>query len=121
MIDRKELLEEQLLREGVRKAIKKVRSEKANKQKLEEKYLRKVVRGLLLEKTPVADESPHEKTGINVLRKTLKKVIPQMKEDYLSLTTDVAQRESYIAHLVNGIDNLLAPVETNRRGRANRY
>jgi hypothetical protein len=25
----------------------------------------------------------------------------------------VAQRESYIAHLVNGIDNLLAPVETN--------
>ena len=113
MIDRKELLEEQLLREGVRKAIKKVRSEKANKQKLEEKYLRKVIRGLLLEKTPVADESPHEKTGINVLRKTLKKVIPQMKEDYLSLTTDVAQRESYIAHLVNGIDNLLAPVETN--------
>ena len=113
MIDRKELLEEQLLREGVRKAIKKVRSEKANKQKLEEKYIRKVVRGLLLEKTPVADESPHEKTGINVLRKTLKKVIPQMKEDYLSLTTDVAQRESYIAHLVNGVDNLLAPIETN--------
>ena len=113
MIDRKELLEEQLLREGVRKAIKKVRSEKANKQKLEEKYLRKVVRSLLLEKTPVADESPHEKTGINVLRKTLKKVIPQMKEDYLSLTTDVAQRESYIAHLVNGVDNLLAPIETN--------
>ena len=113
MIDRKELLEEQLLREGVRKAIKKVRSEKAAKQKLEEKYLRKVVRGLLVEKIAVADESPHEKTGINILRKTLKKVIPQMKEDYLSLTTDVAQRESYIAHLVNGIDNLLAPVETN--------
>jgi hypothetical protein len=113
MIDRKQLIEEQLLRENIRKAIKKVRYNKKEDKKLEEAYLRKVIRSLLLEKTPVADDTPHEKTGINVLRRTLKKVIPQIKDDYLSLTTDVAQRASYIAHLVNGIDNLLAPIETN--------
>ena len=31
----------------------------------------------------------------------------------MSLTTDPAQRESYIAHLINGMDNLLAPIEAN--------
>ena len=31
----------------------------------------------------------------------------------MSLTTDENQRKSYIAHLVNGIDNLLAPIEAN--------
>ena len=113
MIDRKELIEEQLLRENVRKAIKKIRRNKKEEQKLEETYLRKVIRGLLLEKTPVADETPHEKTGINVLRRTLKKIVPQIKDDYMSLTTDEAQRTSYMSHLINGIDNLLAPVETN--------
>ena len=56
---------------------------------------------------------PHEKTGINKLRRTLKKIIPQIRDDYLTLTTDPAQRKSYIAHLVNGVDNLLAPIETN--------
>ena len=113
MIDRKNLIEEQLLRENIRKAIKKVRNDKKEAEVLEETYLRKIIHKLLLEKTPDADDTPHEKTGINVLRKTLKKVIPQIKDDYLSLTTDEGQRKSYMAHLINGIDNLLAPIETN--------
>ena len=114
MLDRKEIIEEQLLRKVIRKIIKKVNNENTKKERLEEQTLRKVVRKMiLLEKTPVADEAPHEKTGINVLRKTLKKIIPQIKDDYLSLTTDPEQRESYIAHVINGVDNLLAPIETN--------
>ena len=113
MKDRNELIEEQVLRENIRRMVKKIKSKRSVQQKLEESTLRKVIRKLLVEKTPVADETPHEKTGINVLRKTLKKVIPQIRDDYLSLTTDKAQRTSYIAHLINGIDNLLAPIETN--------
>ena len=113
MIDRKEMLEEMLLRENIRKAIKMVKKKKRLREQDEEVVLRKVIRGMLLEKTPVADETPHEKTGINVLRRTLKKVIPQIKDDYMSLTTDEAQRTSYMAHLINGVDNLLAPIETN--------
>tara|TARA_R110000787_G_scaffold209654_1_gene319599 strand:- start:341 stop:1033 length:693 start_codon:yes stop_codon:yes gene_type:complete len=65
------------------------------------------------EKTPVADDTPHEKTGINFLRTTLKKIIPTIKDAYMSLTTDENQRKSYIAHLINGVDNLLAPIEVN--------
>ncbi len=114
MVDRKELIEEQVLRKVIRQIIKKVRSNNKKQQYLEEQTLRKVIqKALLLEKTAVGDEAPHEKTGINILRKTLKKVIPQIKDDYLSLTTDPAQRKSYMAHLINGIDNLLAPIETN--------
>lgn len=114
MVDRKELIEEQVLRKVIRQIIKKVRSNNKKQQYLEEQALRKVIqKALLLEKTAVGDEAPHEKTGINILRKTLKKVIPQIKDDYLSLTTDPAQRKSYMAHLINGIDNLLAPIETN--------
>ena len=113
MIDRKEVLEELLLRENIRKVIKMVKDKRALREQKEEAVLREIIRGMLLEKTPVADETPHEKTGINVLRKTLKKIIPQIKDSYLSLTTDQDQRDSFIAHIVNGVDNLLAPIETN--------
>jgi len=113
MKDRIELVEEQLLRENIRKIIKIARKKKAEKETLEESTLRSVIRGIIQEKIAINDEVPHEKTGINKLRRTLKKIIPQIRDDYLTLTTDPAQRKSYIAHLVNGVDNLLAPIETN--------
>ena len=113
MKDRIELIEEQLLRENIRKIIKTSRKKRTETEALEESTLRSVIRGIIQEKIAINDEVPHEKTGINKLRRTLKKVIPQIRDDYLTLTTDPAQRKSYIAHLVNGVDNLLAPIETN--------
>ena len=113
MKDRIELVEEQLLRENIRKIIKIARKKKVEKETLEESTLRSVIRGIIQEKIAINDEVPHEKTGINKLRRTLKKIIPQIRDDYITLTTDPAQRKSYIAHLVNGVDNLLAPIETN--------
>ncbi len=116
MINRDDLIAEQALRDVVRKAIKKITKENKLKYINEEKELRSLVsKMILMEKTPVGktDESPHEKTGINMLRRTLKKVVPQIRDDYMTLTTDPDQRKSYIAHLINGIDNLLAPIEAN--------
>ena len=113
MRDRIELIEEQLLREVIRKSISLIRKEKLNEQKEEETVLRKVVRKLISEKIAVADETPHEKTGINKLRKTLKKIIPTYRDEYLSLTTDKVQRDAYVSFLVNGIKNLLSAIETN--------
>ena len=114
MIDRKEIIEEQRLRKIIRKLIEKAEIQKTQTEILEEEQLRGVIRKLiLLEKIAVADDSPHEKTGINKLRKTLKKIVPQIRDDYLTLTTDPEQRKSYMAHLINGIDNLLAPIEAN--------
>ena len=113
MKNRNDLIEEDLLRENIRKIITKIQTKREEKELNEEEVLRGVISRLLQEKTAVNDEIPHEKTGINKLRQTLKKVIPQIRDAYLSLTTDPEQRKSYIAHLVNGIDNLLAPIETN--------
>jgi hypothetical protein len=114
MISREGLVAEQALREIVQKAIKKTMKENKQSEQEEENVLREVVRKMLLqEKTPVGDEAPHESTGINWLRKTLKKIIPTIRDDYMSLTTDEDQRTSYMSHLINGIDNILAPIETN--------
>ena len=113
MKDRTELIEEQLLRENIRKMIKVAQKKREEQEQLEENTLRRVVRKILQEKIAINDEVPHEKTGINKLRKTLKKIVPQVRDDYLTLTTDPDQRKSYIAHLINGIDNLLAPIEAN--------
>lgn len=113
MKDRNELIEEQLLRETIRKAIKIVKRQKINEQKQEEGILRQVVKKLISEKIAVADETPHQKTGINKLRKTLKKIIPTYRDEYLSLTTNKEQREAYVSFLVNGLKNLLSAIETN--------
>ena len=113
MKDRNDFIAEQLLRENIRKALKTAKTKKAQGVLNEETELRGVIRKLLKEKIAVGDEVPHQKTGINKLRDTLKKIVPQIRDDYLNLTTDESQRKSYIAHLVNGIDNLLAPINTN--------
>ena len=110
MKDRNELIEEQVLRENIRKMVNTVKNKRSELELLEEQTLRKVVRKLLAEKAAVGDETPHEKTGINALRKTLKKIIPQIRDDYLSLTTDKVQRDSYMAQIINGMDNLLVPL-----------
>ena len=113
MKDRNDFIAEQLLRENIRKALTTAKTKKAQRALNEEVELRSVIRKLLKEKIAIGDEVPHQKTGINKLRDTLKKIVPQIRDDYLNLTTDKSQRKSYIAHLVNGVDNLLAPIETN--------
>ena len=113
MKDRNDFIAEQLLRENIRKVLATAKTKKAQKALNEEAELRGVIRKLLKEKVAIGDEVPHQKTGINKLRDTLKKIVPQIRDDYLNLTTDESQRKSYIAHLVNGIDNLLAPINTN--------
>jgi len=114
-INRKEMAEELLLRENIRKAIKLVQKKKEDAVKqalLEEQMLRKVVRQILKE-GDVADFAPNQSTGINVLEELLKKIIPVLEEDFKSLTTNVEQRDSFRAHIVNGIETLLAPAEVN--------
>jgi hypothetical protein len=112
---REEMNEELLLRENIRKAIKIVQKKKTNNRRqalLEEQSLRKIVRTLLKEEA-VADFAPNQSTGINVLEELLKKIIPVLEEDFKSLTTNKAQRDSFRAHIVNGIKTLLTPAEVN--------
>ena len=114
-IDRTEFAEELLLRENIRKIIKmrKTQTRHARKEALqEEKMLRNIIQGLLKEE-PVADFAPNQSTGINVLEELLKKIIPVLEEDFKSLTTNKEQRNSFRAHIVNGIETLLTPAEVN--------
>ncbi len=108
---------EDLLRENVRALISLVK--KKNKEvPSEENQLRSIIREFLQyelkeARTPDNDPAPHKSTGINVLEDLLKKIIPQIEDDYKLLTTSEEQRESYRAHIVQAVVQTLTPVELN--------
>jgi hypothetical protein len=108
---------ESLLRENVRALISLVKKKNKNIQS-EEQQLRAIIREFLQHelkeaKTPDADPAPHQSTGINVLEDLLKKIIPQIEDDYKLLTTSEEQRESYRAHIIDAVVKTLTPVELN--------
>ena len=113
---RNDFMEERLLRENVRKIIKVVKSRQVkekNKKIMAEQMVRKIIRGILMEKAPVPDEIPNRSTGINVLEDLLKKIIPVLETDFKSLTTSDEQRGSFRAHILNGIQNIVAVANAN--------
>jgi hypothetical protein len=120
MIDRKELAEELLLRENVRKAIKIVARKKDKAQLVErqnEENLRELLRSMLKEaQSAVADVAKHDSTGINTLEDLLKNtnVLSVLETGYKSLTTDEEQRESYKNHILNAVEKSLAPEESRK-------
>ena len=111
--DREALVQETRLRGLIRKGIKIV-LERQDKEKqkslLEEKKLRKVIRDLILETaTGDNDPTPHASTGINVLEDLLKKIIPVIEMDFKKLTSSDDQRVSYRAHMIQAVEDTLAP------------
>tara|TARA_R110000824_G_scaffold85062_13_gene211681 strand:- start:1334 stop:2161 length:828 start_codon:yes stop_codon:yes gene_type:complete len=118
-IDREDFLQEQELRLFVRKAIKVVQEKTAfrssvqpadNKEEtkgqlLEEEQLRQIIRKLLTE-----DVRSQLSTGMKELELLLKKIIPQLEDDYKLLTTDPTQRESFRAHIIHAVQNTLSTV-----------
>ena len=120
MIERDEFLqelkEEKRLRKTVRGLLRTwLREKRTNEmgEVLEEKRLRGLIQKLIIESnsTDVASEQPHESTGINQLKKLLTNIIPTIEDDYKTLTSDKAQRNSFRAHILNAIQNSLEPVE----------
>ena len=116
MIDRdeflKELKEEKRLRKVVRSLLENYIAEKQEKVILEENRLRGVIRSLIKEvSADVPDAQPQRSTGINVLEDTLKVIIPIIEDAYKGLTTSKEQRDSFRAHILNAVENSLAPVD----------
>ena len=83
------------------------RKEKANL------LLREHVRKLILEKSNVIDTN-HPSTGINILEDLLKKIIPQLEQDFKSLTTSKEQRDSFRAHVLNALSKSLTTADINK-------
>ena len=118
MIDRdeflKELQEEQRFRKLIRGLLENYLAEKKDKVMLEENRLRGIIRSLIKEVSGAADvpdSQPQRATGINVLEDTLKVIIPIIEDAYKGLTTSKSQRESFRAHVLNAVENSLAPVD----------
>lgn len=96
------------LRNYIKTVLRKIKRDQQESLKAdlkEDRNLRKLVRKMLME---VKETSPHELTGINVLEKLLGNIMPVIETGYKSLTTDKAQRESYAAHVLSAVKNLLA-------------
>lgn len=110
-----ELMVEHALRKKVRsKILEAIDAEKKKeKQRLEEKLFRKLVREVIVSEAKRQSASPHESTGINTLEDLLKSIIPTLESDYKRLTTSEDQRQSFRAHIINAVENSLAPVDAN--------
>ena len=114
-IDRNELIREVRkeikLRKLISESLEKIFAsnvKEATSQLLEERELRKVLVGVIAEAG--AEVVPHRSTGINVLEDLLKKIIPTIEQDYKKLTTSAEQRDAFKSHIVNAIQNSLAPL-----------
>jgi hypothetical protein len=109
--NREEFLEEIKMRKVIREAIKTIKIKKTNKQqqiKLEEQNLRNVIRDYIKE---AKEEHYFDNTGINKLAKLFKKtqMLTTLKDGFKSLRSGKEQRDSFRAHIINGIENLLQP------------
>jgi len=105
-MERKQFMQEMVLRKYIRRAIRIVEKKNHTQQMLQEGKLRAFVRKLIVE---AEEDHPHDSTGINVLEDLLKKIVPVFEKDYKSLTTDSAQRLSFRSHIINAVQNSLAP------------
>jgi len=110
MIDRKKFIAEMALRETIRKLIKNINvSEEKIFQTLREHIRKQIV----LEKKNDVDNM-HSSTGINILEDLLKKIIPQLEQDYKSLTSNIEQRKSFRAHILNAVSKTLTTADINQ-------
>jgi hypothetical protein len=96
--------EETLIREVIRRKLKRVLTEKRR----HEEQLRFIIRQLIKE-GDISDIHPHRSTAINILEDVLKKAIPTLRTDYKRMTTAKSQRESFRAHILKAVKDALAP------------
>ena len=117
---REQLAEELVLREQIRGAIKIIQQRRQIKRSyelLDEEKLRGIIQSLLMEgQSAVASVAKHDSTGINALEDLLRNtnVLSVLETGYKSLTTNQEQRESYKNHILNAIEDTLAPEESRK-------
>ena len=129
MINRKEFVDELILREHIRSAIDIVaskRSQRSLQEQKEEQRLRMLLRDMIKEgQAAVAAAARHANTGINALEDLLKNtnVLFVLETGYKSLTTrtkedpregQTKQRKSYENHILSAVTKSLAPEESRK-------
>jgi len=104
-IDRKQFIEELLLRKAIRKAIRVVNERKGSYTQ-EEKQFKTLIRSIIKEQALGRDS-----TGVVALDDTLKSFVENMGEEYKSLKTDKAQRLSFREHILKFVENLFQELD----------
>lgn len=56
-------------------------------------------------------EENYGKTGLNILRSLLKKILPIIEEEFKLLTTSKEQRTAFVKHLIASYKNTLEPIQ----------
>lgn len=108
MISRKEIADELVLRESIRKLLK----QKILKEQKQEKELRGIIRKLILQEAEASSPgSPYDITAMNFLKTLLQNILPKIESSYKSLTSSDSQRKSFRAHILNGADELLQALD----------
>ena len=116
MINRKEYVMEQLLRENIRKAISIVKKKKDK----EEQYIRSIVRSLLSEATTIK----YEYTSLNQLAHFIKEAVgdpakpdanPAFKDSYTDLTSDHQDREKYVEFVIDFADEDFRTMDADKQ------
>lgn len=109
-MNREKFILEEELRKNIREHYERVFPKTDYKTTAEESIVESYIRNIVKEarKSPV----PFGSTGINILQDTLKKIIPIIHDDFFTLTSDLNQRKSFRAHIVNAFKNSLAPIRT---------
>ncbi len=113
-IDRQEIVEELRLRKLIRKAIKIVetkRQKEADQYLAEEQRLRKVIRNLIMEdEVGDTEDSPYDNTGLNTLNTLFDNILKTVETGYKELASSEEQRNSFAAHILRAVENVLAPL-----------
>ena len=116
MIDRQKMLEEELLRESIRKAIRIVK-EKQNKQ---EEPIRKMVRHLIKE----ASQVKYEYTALNLLAHFIKETVgdpskpdsnPAFKDAYTDLSSGPEDREIFTEFILDFANEDFKTMDANKQ------
>jgi len=115
--------DETILRENIYKLVKLVNKRKTDELSEARQLIRKLINYELKElideaRVPDVDPTPNKSTGINVLEELLKKIVPVLQVDYKSLTTNLQQRESFRAHIINAVINTLTPAKINNQSES---
>jgi hypothetical protein len=119
MIDRQKMLEEQLLRENIRRAIHIVK-EKHNK---DENYVRTIIRHLIKEETVIK----YEYTALNLLAHFIKEVVgdpskpdsnPAFKDAFTDLTSSTEDRELFTEFVLDFANEDFSTIDADKQPKA---
>jgi hypothetical protein len=110
-VDRKKIIAELSLRNFIRNIVESFDKEHS----IAEDTIRKIIqKQIITEKQSNAEMTLHPSTGINVLEELLKKIVPQLEQDFKSLTSTKEQRGSFRAHIINAVSKSLTAADINK-------